>query len=202
MNFTNNWFDSVAKPIWDQILPQINPSRILEIGSYEGASVCYLIDAVGRLKDIEIHCVDSWGGGVEHEDINMSEVEDRFVQNTRDAMGRSHNKIELAVHKGRSDLVLSSLLSSGKVGYFDFIYIDGSHQAPDVLCDALLGFRLLREGGVMVFDDYLWQEQLEGGVDLIRCPKIAIDSFTNIYSRKIRIISVPLYQIFIQKICD
>ena len=41
--FTNSWFDSVARNVWDQLIPKINPSKILEIGSYEGASTCYLI---------------------------------------------------------------------------------------------------------------------------------------------------------------
>jgi len=44
--FTNDWFQTKAKPVWDEIMPQILPKRILEIGSYEGASACYLIDTV------------------------------------------------------------------------------------------------------------------------------------------------------------
>jgi hypothetical protein len=73
------------------------------------------------------------------------------------------------------------LVAAGKQGYFDFIYVDGSHQAPDVLADAFLSFRLLRENGVIAFDDYLWQEALPDGIDSIRCPKLAIDAFTNIH---------------------
>jgi hypothetical protein len=61
---------------------------------------------------------------------------------------------------------------------------------------------VLKIGGVMAFDDYLWAEDLPYGNDPIRCPKIAIDSFTNIYCRKIRIISAPLYQLYIEKIAD
>jgi predicted O-methyltransferase YrrM len=67
--------------------------------------------------------------------------------------------------------VWSKLIAEGRQGYFDFIYVDGSHQAPDVLCDALLSFRLLKNNGVIAFDDYLWQEQLPYGTDPIRCPK-------------------------------
>jgi hypothetical protein len=54
----------------------------------------------------------------------------------------------------------------------------------------------------MAFDDYLWQEQLQYGADPIRCPKPAIDAFTNIYCRKIKVLSAPLYQLYIQKISD
>lgn len=206
-NFTNNWFDIAAKGVWDSLISQINPTRILEIGSYEGASTCYLIEKLAVSKEIELHCVDTWEGGVEHKqggvaEANMFEVEDRFHHNTQVAISKVKNNVQLILHKGLSDLVLSQLISDGKQGYFDFIYVDGSHQAPDVLCDALLSFRLLKNNGVIAFDDYLWQEQLPHGADPIRCPKIAIDAFTNIYCRKIRVISAPLNQLYVQKICD
>ena len=58
--FTNNWFKDAAKFQWDRLIPNLKPSKILEIGSYEGASACYLIQKLGREKSIEIHCIDSW----------------------------------------------------------------------------------------------------------------------------------------------
>jgi predicted O-methyltransferase YrrM len=186
---------------------QLDPSRILEVGSYEGASACYLIDKVGKRKSMEIHCVDTWEGGIEHKVSKgareeMRAVEERFKKNIQTAKSQATNKVEVVVHRSRSDMALSGLIANGKEGYFDFVYIDGSHQAPDVLCDALLGFRLLKVSGVMVFDDYLWQEHLPYGNDPIRCPKLAIDAFTNIYCRKLKIISGPLYQLYVQKLCE
>ena len=103
----------------------------------------------------------------------MTDVEKRFFNNTRLAMAGVDHKVELIVHKGASDLELSKLLASGKAGYFDFIYIDGSHQAPDVLLDALLGFKLLRTNGVIAFDDYVWREsaggRLKRSAGIMRC---------------------------------
>lgn len=203
--FTNKWFEGAAKNVWDQLIPNINPSKILEIGSYEGASTCYLIANLADKADIELHCIDTWEGGVEHQEggssqTNMPTVELRFQHNTTYAIENSNNKVNLQIHKGFSDTELSKLIADGKQGYFDFIYVDGSHQAPDVLCDAILSFRLLKIGGVIAFDDYLWQEPMPYGTDPIRCPKVAIDAFTNIYCRKIRIISAPLYQLYVQKI--
>lgn len=205
--FTNNWFEIGARKVWDVLLSQFTPAKILEVGSYEGASSCYLIDKLGQDGALEIHCVDTWGGGVEHQEggsfeTNMNSVEARFMQNIDSAMCRSPNKVELVVHKEYSDVALAKLIAEGKKGYFDFVYIDGSHQAPDVLCDAVLGFQLLKIGGYMVFDDYLWAENLPGGMDPLRCPKPAIDAFLNINCRKLIVLSAPLYQIYIQKIAD
>lgn len=205
--FTNTWFEDAAKTTWDTLIPQINPERILEIGSYEGASTCYLIEKLAASKNIELHCIDTWEGGIEHQSegnapTDMPSVENRFIHNTTTAIDKVDNIVKLVVHKDFSDTAMSKLIAEGKRGYFDFIYIDGSHQAPDVLCDAILGFRLLKQNGVIAFDDYLWQEQLPYGTDPIRCPKPAIDAFTNIYCRKLRVLSAPLYQLYIQKISD
>ena len=63
-DFTNQWFEGLAKVTWESFIPQINPSRLLEIGSYEGASACYLIQKLAVSKDIELHCVDTWQGGL------------------------------------------------------------------------------------------------------------------------------------------
>jgi predicted O-methyltransferase YrrM len=204
--FTNNWFDASARGNWDQLIPLIKPTKILEVGSYEGASTCYLIKMLSQSFPLEIHCIDTWKDGVEHKtggfvETDMSEVESRFLHNIKVATENPPNPVALFRHKGSSDIELAKLLVD-KQNYFDFIYIDGSHQAPDVLCDALLSFRLLKIGGLIAFDDYLWAEALPYGTDPIRCPKTAIDAFTNIYCRKVKIISALLYQLYVQKISD
>jgi hypothetical protein len=94
------------------------------------------------------------------------------------------------------------MLGDGKTNYFDFVYVDGSHQAPDVMCDAVLGFRLLKIDGFMAFDDYLWAEKLPYGQDPIRCPKPAIDACTNLYCRKLQIIPAPNMQLYVKKLSD
>jgi len=207
LEFTNNWFELTAKNVWDHLIPQISPRTILEVGSYEGASTCYLIETLAPRHAIEIHCIDSWEGGVEHRSggpsaSDMSAVQSRFSRNTGIAIAGVANSVTLVAHKGLSDAQLARLLCENRRSYFDFVYIDGSHEAPDVLCDAVLGFRLLKIGGVMAFDDYLWAENLPYGKDPIRCPKPAIDAFTNLYCRKLQVLQAPLYQLYIRKLAD
>lgn len=204
--FTKNWFEGQRR-IWDNFIPKESPKRILEVGSYEGASACYIIEKLGDVHSLEIHCVDTWSGGIEHQaggsaQSDMQSVEGRFHNNINVAKQAASQPVELVIHKGYSDFQLAKLLSEGKADYFDFIYIDGSHQAPDVLADAILGFRLLKVGGVMAFDDYLWFEPLPYGQDLVRSPKIAIDAFVNIYCRKLRIMPGGVQQLYIRKLAD
>ena len=202
--FTADWFETAARPVWDHLIPGLPATRVLEIGSYEGASACYLIEQLGAKAPLEIHCVDPWGGTAEFDGngVNMHEVEARFRNNTALLVEKSAHPVTLEVHKDFSDSVLAQLLTQKGKGYFDLVYIDGSHQAPDVLADAVLGFRLLRCKGIMVFDDYLWRGPEENNSNPSLCPKLAIDAFVNCNYSKLHIISAPLYQIFLQKISD
>jgi predicted O-methyltransferase YrrM len=205
--FTNDWFLKSGKSVWESLIRQINPTKILEIGVYEGACTCYLIEKIGNHKPVEIHCVDTWTGSIEHQEggiaeSDMKNVERRFYHNTALAKKNVSYAVHMHIHKQASGVSLANMFSKNKASYFDFVYIDGSHQAPDVLLDALLAFQLLRVGGVIAFDDYLWQENLPHGTDPIRCPKIAIDAFSTIFCRKLKILSAPLYQLYIQKVSN
>lgn len=205
-HYTVDWF-SPNIPVWKQLLDQTNPAKIIEIGSFEGRSACFLIEYLSQKYNLEIHCVDTWEGGIEHKDggaapQKMSEIEGRFHHNINFAKSHAPNAVQIVIHKGYSDTLLPKIITSGFSNYFDLAYIDGSHQAPDVLADAISCFKLLRVGGLMFFDDYLWKEVLPGGTDLLRCPKPAIDAFTNIFARKIEILRAPLDQLYLQKISD
>ena len=204
--FSNGWFQAV-KPVWDQIFETLKPTKILEIGSFEGASACYLIEKMGARQAFEIHCIDTWEGGIEHQSgkfaSDMTAVEKRFQHNIALAQSKAAYPVSTVLHKNRSDLALAKLLAEdGKQNYFDLIYIDGSHQAPDVLFDAVVSFKLLSINGLMIFDDYSWAEDLPQGKDILRCPKPAIDAFINLNFRKLRIVKAPLPQFYVIKTSD
>ena len=199
--FTNNWFGTSAKYIWDTIVPQMAPAAMLEIGSYEGASACYLIETFADKYPIAIHCIDTWEGGAEHRrsGVDMSAVERRFLANTKRVRERSVHPVELTAHKGPSLQCLAKLISDGFSERFDLVYIDGSHSAPDVLADAVLSFPLLKVGGTMIFDDYTWRHTLGASQDPLDVPKPAIDTFLNIYFHKMSIVHSPNSQVFAMK---
>jgi cephalosporin hydroxylase len=60
--FSTLWFNDAVKGIWRELLLQLQPSRVLEIGSFEGASACFVIQQVGAERTLEMHCVDTWQG--------------------------------------------------------------------------------------------------------------------------------------------
>jgi len=199
--FTVDWF-SGAIPVWKQIIDRYRPARVLEVGSYEGRSACFAIEQCAAGWPIELHCVDTWEGGVEHKGVvQMSDVERRFDSNIALAMSEAAHPVQFHKHKALSHDALARLMAEGQGGGFDVIYIDGSHQAPDVLSDAVLAFHLLKVDGVLIFDDYLWARGDYGQRDHYDMPKPAIDAFVNIYYRKVAVFSgPPLGQLYLRKV--
>ncbi len=202
--FTNNWFEQSSRARWDLLFTELKIKRVLEVGAYEGAGTCYLINKLAKAGGGEIYTVDTWGGGKEHlkSGIDMSAVEGRFRQNISRAVTKAGPDVKLVTLKGPSDFMLSALVAQQKAGYFDFAYIDGSHMASDVLCDAVLGFKLLKIGGVIGFDDYGWMEQPPSVRNPLLSPKLAIDSFINININKVTLLQSSPSQVYAQKASD
>ncbi|WP_230983930.1 class I SAM-dependent methyltransferase [Caulobacter rhizosphaerae] len=198
LDFTSDWFS--GDEVWRSLLTRYQPRRFLEIGSYEGRAACFLIQERARQRPIELHCIDTWLGGVEHEPSAMSAVEARFDHNIALAVSGAVHRVDFHKHKSQSKIALWNLLAAGKADYFDFIYVDGSHQAPDALSDAVMSFHLLRPGGLLIFDDYLWSMEDPGRQDFYNMPKPAIDAFVNIFQRKLQVLGAPLYQLYVRKI--
>ncbi|AWW33631.1 class I SAM-dependent methyltransferase [Mannheimia varigena] len=201
--FSSDWFTHNT-PSLVSIFEYVKPLRILEIGSFEGRSTIFFMEeALKYQPQVEIHCIDSWEGGAEHQGVwNMGEVERRFVDNISLAQQLSLSAV-FYKHRGHSHQKMIELLANGYAGYFDYIYVDGSHEAPDVLFDALLAHRLVRKGGVISFDDYLWSPDEAGKQRHYMLVKPAVDHYVNTYQQKVQVIqNVPSYQQHIIKLED
>lgn len=67
---------------------------------------------------------------------------------------------------------------------FDFVYVDGSHRARDVLTDGVMSWNLLKYGGVMAFDDDEWKR----GDDEFGWPRRGIDAFESVFRPELRLV--------------
>ncbi|WP_245232418.1 class I SAM-dependent methyltransferase [Pasteurella sp. WM03] len=179
---------------------------MLEVGSFEGRSTVHFLEkALEFHRKIEIHCIDSWEGGREHIGRwDMSSVENRFDHNLNLACQKlNKSKIAITKHKGYSHPKMIELLANSYNNYFDFIYVDGSHEAPDVLLDALLAHKLVKINGIIAFDDYLWSPNKPTEDDHYLLVKPAVDHYVNTYQRKVHVLQgLPGYQLYVQKLTD
>ncbi|WP_373818635.1 class I SAM-dependent methyltransferase [Glaesserella sp.] len=202
--FNVDWF-SHNIPSLEKIIQDIKPKRILEIGSFEGRSTTFFIESsIAYTNEFEIHCIDSWEGGKEHiGQWNMSSIEEVFEHNIKLQLSKLSYNVSVTKDKGYSHDRMINLIANGYSNYFDFIYVDGSHEAPDVLFDALLAHRLVRVGGVIVFDDYLWSPNKKIEDDHYLLVKPAVDHYVNTFQRKLHVIQMmPLYQLYVMKLAD
>lgn len=203
-HFQADWFSHNIPPL-EIIFNEIKPKKILEIGSFEGRSTKFFIEMSAKYTDeLEIHCIDSWEGGQEHVNKwDMSSVEQTFEHNINLVLSQATNSVKVMKYKGYSHERMIELLAKGYSNYFDFIYIDGSHEAPDVLFDALLAHRLVKVGGVIAFDDYLWSPNEKMEDDHYLLVKPAVDHYVNTYKRKVHVVQkFPLYQLYVLKLSD
>jgi SAM-dependent methyltransferase len=148
------------------------PLRIVEIGSWAGASAITWADALKRFNRGRgiVLCIDPWedyfdpsavaGGGDRRQYDRMASAltEGRifplFRHNVR---ATGHDDIILPV-RAPSETVLP-LLSEGSV---DLVYVDGSHAYHRVALDLALGSRVLRRGGILCGDDLELQVEQVG----------------------------------------
>ncbi|KAF9526235.1 nucleotide-diphospho-sugar transferase [Crepidotus variabilis] len=89
---------------------------------------------------------------------------------------------------------------SNKTPSFDWIYVDGSHEADDTMLDAELVWRLAKKNSIIIFDDYLWDKEPE---DSMHHPKRGIDAFLLLHQGEYERLSDPSeYQFIIKKLTE
>ena len=179
-DFTTDWF-SGAIDGFERTLRRLPspPRRILEIGSWEGRSACWFLDA---FPEAHLTCVDTFEGSPEHvaAGLDIGATKDRFLRNT----ARFGDRVTLL--EGTSSEVLFGLTP----GSFDCIYVDASHTEDDTLTDLILAFNLLAPGGALLVDDY--EQAAFPGV------KRAVDKFAGAFANRIFIVLCE-YQIHFLK---
>jgi predicted O-methyltransferase YrrM len=182
--FTEDWFDWHA-PQWERLFAGLGwdadlPHAAVEIGSFEGRSTLWILENLLRHPDSRLRCIDTFAGGAEHDEEQTDGLYERFRANLA---GSAHGHKAEILREPSFD-GLSRLLARGDAAP-DLVYIDGSHEAPDVLADLVLAFRLAAPGCVLICDDYLWSRGPRREHDVLNSPKLAIDAFTTIHRRRI-----------------
>lgn len=170
-------FFSPKIPVWERVLEKYKGKpdlQYLEVGLFEGRAALWMLENVlthptARLRGIDPFFDSGESGGPSYEDV--------FYSNLK--MSRLAEKT--VITKGFSQIELRKL----PLASFDIIYIDGSHDIADCLEDAVISFRLLREGGTLIFDDYSLGAKTYSTGDK---PRLAVDTFFAFFSNHFEIV--------------
>lgn len=176
----NNWF-----PIINVNSYTNKPINYLEIGAFYGANVISVAQSYGLHSDSQLYCIDPWE---DYEDYPEYKTQQSIIYKTfLDNIEKSGEQQKIHVKRGYSNTIIPTFTDA----FFDIIYIDGNHEPEYVMEDAVLAFRKLKVGGIMIFDDYGW-----GGPDLTQR---GIDGFISGYHKRITCLGELQSQVFIVK---
>lgn len=172
--FTADW--SNVRGYWGEMLAPLagRPGlRFLEVGAFEGQATLWLLENILTDPDSSIEVVDTFEGSPEHAEmgIDTSDLYGTFARNV------AAHRAKVTTNVGPSAEVLRALYLRDTLPFrprYDFVYLDGSHRAADVLEDAVLAWPMVRPGGLMVFDDYEWNQFRS---DSPMHPKPGVDAF-------------------------
>lgn len=170
---------------WFEHIPDFKRSiKYLEIGVFCGGNALSVAESYARYDNSEIHCVDPWieydEDGISAYD-NMNNIYEQFNKN----LDLSLHKEKFKIHRNFSH----SIVPTFEDNIFDLIYIDGNHGVLNVLEDAIISFRKLKNGGYMIFDDVDWRNTTQSMI-----------IFLHMYKNFIQFIAFDNYQLFIKKI--
>lgn len=176
----DNWFNVVSLDDYKN-----RPINYLEIGTFYGANLISVANSYASHPDSKMHCIDPWEDYEDYPEYKQKQVS--IYQSFLNNIETSGSKDKITVHRGYSNNEVLKFDDN----MFDIIYIDGNHEPEYVLEDAVLSFRKLKNGGIMIFDDYGW-----GGPNLT---KRGIDAFLSGYHKRITFLGIVNTQLFIIK---
>lgn len=168
-------------PQWEKWLGRLKGqpgARGLEIGTWLGESACWFLENILTHPTAVMECVDPFTGSAEHQLAGIDCTNNEKI--ARERLARFGERV--IIHKMTSDALL--LQEAWRRPHLDFAYVDGAHDAMNVLRDSVLAFDLLKVGGVMIWDDYEWAVMQ----DPVDRPKLAIVGFLAAYARRLEII--------------
>ncbi len=176
--FTTDWFTKNI-PSWNRILGEMKDKpglTYLEIGVWEGRSFFWVLDNILTHPSSRAVAMD----------LFLGDEEQVFLDN----LARSGHSSKVSVIKGSSQQKLRLL----ELNSIDLIYIDGDHKSRGVLMDVILSWDLLKEGGILIFDDYKFPSDLPREMR----PEFAIDVFIDLFQDEIQILHNE-YQLIVRK---
>ena len=177
-DFSYDWTTRLI-PVWTRVLgpmkgkPDLN---YLEVGVFEGQTVAWMLENVLTHPTARLTGVD----------IFLGDLEAKYLA-TLEATGQADKATTI---KGYSQVELKKLPPES----FDIIYVDASHTADDVLADAVLSWQLLKDDGILIFDDYAGARRLPSE---LRAGD-AIDAFITSYRNYLTVVHRD-YQVIVRK---
>jgi predicted O-methyltransferase YrrM len=174
--FAHEWYKQLTESAriastHEVLKTKIDPSEnhtILEIGVFEGASSCWWSDNLLDSAESRLFSIDPFTGSEEHHaNPENYPTLNKIESIARANIAKSKNASKVNIIKGASWDVFHVIkeFTDDKI---DILYIDGAHDRFSVTRDVALYWPLVKNGGLVIFDDYPYPDT-----------QVAVNSFLN-----------------------
>lgn len=168
LTFTRSWFlNRNLQTFREHVYPEWagKPIVYLELGVFEGMSLCWMLQHVLTHPDARAVGIDPWLETTKLDGNVMEQVKDRAFHNTdrwflQDYQERisSGRQPKCSLYRANSAEALRKMCGRGGFagitkGSVDVCMVDGNHNALAVLDDLRLVHKLVRPGGWIMLDD-------------------------------------------------
>lgn len=147
IKLTRSWFRSRNQTTWSTFLPPrfppTKPWKMLQIGVFEGADLVWCLENILCHPESRVVAIDPWAATTKLDAEYMESVRLRAYRN----LEPFHPKVTF-IQGGSQDEVPKL-----EADAYDLCVIDGDHNEEPVLVDAINCLRVVKVGGILLFDD-------------------------------------------------
>lgn len=164
-----------ADPLFERVIGALRPQLIVEVGTWKGASAIHMARVARNLGlSSRIICIDTWLGSAEHI------VDDQWRPSLRLKNGYPQlyfTFLTNVIASELTDVIIPLPIDTGNAARLlevrgirpDLVYLDGAHDYASVLNDLLRYWKLLKDTGVLIGDDYVnWPEVTSAANDFAK----------------------------------
>jgi predicted O-methyltransferase YrrM len=123
-------------------------SVYVEIGTYVGASACFIAAGIGKSAGSKLYCIDTW--------LNESMTEGERDTFSEFKKNTAKYKNQIVPCRGKSQEL--AVTFNNKI---DFLFVDGDHSYEGVRTDVTSWFPKLNAGALVLFHDVGWAEGVQ-----------------------------------------
>jgi hypothetical protein len=150
-------------PIFKEIINEIKPKLIIEVGTWKGASAIYMASYLREIGlNSKILCIDTWLGSVDFWGDQDDPEKYMGLSLVNGYPTVYYQFLANVLHKGLQDYIIPFPQTSLEAWRWlelneikaDLCYIDASHNQDDVYNDLNNYWDILNPGGALYGDDY------------------------------------------------
>ena len=146
----HGWLTDINKKYLKQIIHKLNPTLIVELGTWLGKSALFMAEVSN--EHCKIFAIDDWtastDSSIQHDHQACQKLKNLYQQFLSNVIHHGFTAKIIPIRKKTVEAALSLKINP------DLIYVDASHEEENVYQDIMHWYPKLKIGGVMCGDDW------------------------------------------------